>query len=116
MRVTVTDEVEDRFPLASAGHVGLQPNLAGAALDLVGVGTCFFRQWRQHPAKLDDIPIPVIPIVEQLKILQDFVNGHGCADAGGMAHIYSPEGRKESGVNAYYRFSRTSGSRNRWHA
>ena len=51
-----------------------QPNLASAALDLVGIDVGTVRQWCQCAAKLDDIAIAVVPLIEQRKILNDLVN------------------------------------------
>jgi hypothetical protein len=34
------------------------------------------RHWRKHAAELDDVPVAVVPIVQQRKILSDLVDGH----------------------------------------
>ena len=53
-----------------------EPDLAGAALHLVGGGMLGFRHRIEGPAEFDDIPIAVVPLVEQRKIIPDFVDGH----------------------------------------
>ena len=73
MRVTVAFEREDR-PGRSFGLTWVSTDPAGTALDLVGIDVGAVRQWRQGAAKLDDISIAVIPLIEQLEILNDLGN------------------------------------------
>src|SRR5262249_24762367 len=80
MGVAVASERE-HWPACAIGlNHRREPDLAGAALHLVGVGTGAFRQWLERTAKLDDVPITVVPFLQQRKILDDFVErgGIGC--------------------------------------
>src|SRR4029077_3789453 len=54
--------------------MGEQPDLAGTALDLVGIDMGAVRQWRQGAATLDDISIASILLIERLEILTDLGN------------------------------------------
>src|SRR3981081_1541778 len=51
-----------------------EPDLAGAALHLVGGGMLGFRHRGQRAAEFDDVPVAVVPIVQQRKIIPDFVD------------------------------------------
>jgi hypothetical protein len=55
-------------------ETGLEPDLAGTALDLVDVVVRIFRQRLHEPAELDNVAIPLLPIVEQLEIGNDFID------------------------------------------
>src|ERR1700737_1498419 len=62
--VAIADEFEDRSRLALGLDLGRKPDLAGAALHLVGVDSCRLRQRLERTSELDDISITVVPIVE----------------------------------------------------
>jgi len=53
-----------------------EPDLAGAALHLVGGGMLGVRHRIKRAAELDDIPVAVVPVVQQRKIIPDFVDRH----------------------------------------
>src|SRR6266700_3506337 len=54
-------------------HAGCEPNLAGAALDLVRFGTLPLRERAQAAAEFDDIAVTVVPLLEQRKVVEDLV-------------------------------------------
>src|SRR5215813_10831173 len=53
-----------------------EPNLAGAALDLVGVLAIVRIEGIKRAAKLDHVTVPIVPLVEQGKIVDDLVDRH----------------------------------------
>src|SRR3984893_6648726 len=76
MRVAVAEIVQQRFVGSAAVDLLCEPNLAGAALHLVYGGMLGFRHGIQRAAEFDDIPIAVVPIVQERKIIPDFVDRH----------------------------------------
>src|SRR5262249_60274593 len=54
-----------------------EPHLAGAALHLVGVGPGAVRPRPERTAELDDVPVTVVPLLQQRKVLDDFVERGG---------------------------------------
>src|SRR5258708_15154058 len=71
MGVTVAEIGKYRFVAAVTADVFCEPNLAGAALDLVGCGMCRFRHRLPRPADFDDIPVTILPIVQHCKLIPD---------------------------------------------
>src|SRR5688572_24900729 len=71
--IAVADEAELRFGFLAVGDEGLQPYLAGAALNLVPGGAEAFSEFGQLAAELDDIFVPVLPFIENGKILFDLL-------------------------------------------
>src|SRR5262249_34921877 len=55
---------------------GVEPHLAGAALDLVCVVPRLVRQWCQASSELDHISVAIVPVVEQREIVDDFLDCH----------------------------------------
>ena len=53
-----------------------EPDLADAALHLVGRGMLGLRHRIERAAEFDDVPVAVVPIVQQRKIIPDFVDRH----------------------------------------
>ena len=53
----------------------LEPDLARAAAHLVGIVVRLRRQRRQHPAELDDVAIALVPVVQELEVRDDLVDG-----------------------------------------
>ena len=76
MGVAFAKEMEVRGAVAAIDR-GCEPNLADAALNLVGGVACVFREWLKGTAKLDDIAIAVLPIVEKLEIGKDRLEAYG---------------------------------------
>ncbi len=74
MGVAVALEGQHRTGGAVAFYMGEQPDLAGAAAHFVGLAVGAFRQRLQRAAKLDDIAIAVVPLIEQREILNDVVD------------------------------------------
>ena len=58
---------------------GRKPDLAGAALHLVGVVAGGVGQRRQRAAELDQIAVAVVPLLQKFEILDDLVDRHGCS-------------------------------------
>src|SRR6266699_3322901 len=79
MGIAVAHERQHRTIPSVRANRRRQPNLACAALHLAGLIAVPLVERREAPPQLDDIKIAVIPIVEQRKIVDDFVNGHGFA-------------------------------------
>src|SRR5436305_8504297 len=82
MRVAVAEIAQHRFARALAGKFSRQPDLTGATLHLVGGGVLGLRHRIQRAAEFDDIPVAVVPVVEQREIIPDFVY---CRHLGGMS-------------------------------
>ena len=75
------------YPCVSAGravrpHAGFQPDLADAAAHLGGLVAIALRHRRQRAAELDDIAVAILPIVEELEIRDNLVNGHRTKGSG----------------------------------
>src|SRR5215510_7321191 len=90
MGIAVAGEGEQGPALAVRMHGGREPNLAGAALHLVRVGTVALGQRAQTAAELDDIAVAVVPLLEQRKVVDDLVErrqGVGWGRGHGSAHI-----------------------------
>lgn len=76
MRVAVALEIQHGL-FAAAVDVARQPDLAGAALNLVPGGMLGVGHRGQRAAKFDHIAIAVVPLIEQFEIVPDVVDGHG---------------------------------------
>ncbi len=74
MGVAVAVESQHRTVAAIRLDGRREPHLAGAAPHLVGVVAGGFRQRRQRAAKLDQIAVAVVPLLQQLEILNDLVD------------------------------------------
>src|SRR5258706_450980 len=73
MRVAIAEIVEVRFAAIAVDLLG-EPDLAGAAVDLVGGGVLGLRHRIQRAAEFDDVAVAVVPLVQQRKIVPDFVD------------------------------------------
>ena len=63
-----------------------------------------FRHWIERAAKFDDVPVAVVPVVQQRKIIPDFVDRHRVPQARFQAIYRIAGGRKR------YRRARNGGS------
>ena len=72
MGVGIAAKLDDG--IGTLANSGGQPDLADAALDLVFVDPEFIGERRQCLAELDDVAIAVLPLVEEGKIVADFLN------------------------------------------
>ncbi len=72
MGVAVADKAQAWAVSARVDQRG-EPDLADAALHLVGGGAVFLGQGLEPPSKLDDVAITVLPVVEKLEIGKDLV-------------------------------------------
>src|SRR5215813_6969963 len=83
MCIAVAYERQQRPGLAIVLAIGLhrrrQPDLAGTALHLVGIVAVLLVKRRKRTAELDDVAVAVVPLVQQRKVLDDLVYGHGLA-------------------------------------
>src|SRR5262249_18702080 len=75
MGVAVAAIIDARLAVVSIDAFG-QPHLADAALHLVLRRMLLLRQWLQRATEFDDIAVAVIPLVQQLEIVPDFVDRH----------------------------------------
>src|SRR5215813_9730205 len=80
VRVAVTDEIEPWAVGAVGPDLAGEPDLAGASLDLVGVGTLRLGQRRERPPEFDHVAVAIVPIVEERKVVRDLVDGHAVAE------------------------------------
>src|SRR5260370_3591997 len=77
MRVAVATKRQHRAGLAVRLDLGVEPDLAGAALHLVDVVPRLLRKRIQVPPELDDIAVAIVPIIEKREIVDDFLDRHG---------------------------------------
>ena len=64
-------KLSDRPAGAVRAHLGLEPDLAGAALHLVASLRAALRNRRKRAAELDDVAVAVVPLVEQREIVEN---------------------------------------------
>ena len=76
MRIAVAEIIQHGLVAVAAVDLLGEPDLAGAALHLVGGGMLGFRHRIQRAAEFDDVPVAVVPVVQQRKIIPDFVDRH----------------------------------------
>ena len=74
MGVAVAFECQYGAGRAVSAHGGIEPDLAGAALNLIGVVMRGSRQRRQFPPEFNQIAITVVPIVEDREIVGNVVD------------------------------------------
>ena len=79
MGVAVALEAEHDSAIGSALCLGCEPQLAGAAADLVSVRAVGLGQGGQAPAELDDVAVAVLPIVEESEVGSDRIERHPIA-------------------------------------
>ena len=75
-RVAVTMKEEAGF-VARPLHASGEPDLAGAAANLVFRRSLVVRQSRKQFAEFDDIAVAIFPLIEKFEIGDDLVNVHG---------------------------------------
>ena len=76
MGVAIAQIFQPRFAVAAAIDLPGEPDLADAAIDLVLGGMLGLRHRIKHAAEFDDVPVAVVPFVQQLEIVPDFVDRH----------------------------------------
>src|SRR5215831_19253665 len=81
MSIAVAGKSQHRAAGAVTAHSSIEPDLAGAALNLVGVAMCRLRQWRQFAPQLNQIAIAIVPVIQDPKIADDLVNVSHCVQA-----------------------------------
>jgi hypothetical protein len=74
VRVAVATVVQSFFAFGVRLQFAHQPNLADAAPNLVGAVVRFFAQRLERMPKLDDIAIPILPIIEGSKVFANDVD------------------------------------------
>src|SRR5262245_32355200 len=83
--IAVTLKAEDGGFAGSGAAFAGKPNLAGAAAHPIGLGAQGLGQWRQGSAKLDDITVAVLPVIEERKVGPDAVDRHELSVAWNLA-------------------------------
>src|SRR6516164_5390361 len=81
MGIAVAGKSQHWTARAVRANSGVEPDLARAALDLVGIAMRRLRQRRQFAPQLNQIAIAIVPIVQDRKIADDLVNVSHCAQA-----------------------------------
>src|SRR5258708_7359710 len=107
MRVPVAEIVQHRLA-AIAVDLLRQPDLAGTALHLVALGMLGLRHRPQRAAEFNDVPIAVVPVLQQRKIVPDFVDGHDGPRSPPANHIWVRKRSKASGLSGKFRPRRPS--------
>ena len=74
MGVAVAEIGQHRLALVVALELARQPDLAGAALHLVGVVAVGVGKGRQRAAELDQIAVAIVPLIQQREIVDDLVD------------------------------------------
>src|SRR5262249_21087990 len=77
MCVAVAFQIEDGAPFVLTGNLGLEPHLARAAAHLVLVAIGSRVQRIETAAKLDEVAVAVLPLVQIIKILDDLIERRG---------------------------------------
>src|SRR5215467_4588830 len=85
MSIAVAGKTQHWAARAIRAHGGVEPDLARAALDLVGIAMRRLRQRRQFAPQLDQIAIAIVPVVQDRKIADDLVNVSHCVQARTLA-------------------------------
>src|SRR5262249_17354479 len=81
MGIAVAGKSQHRAADTIRAHSGIEPDLAGAALNLVGIAMRRLRQWRQFAPQLDQIAIAIVPVVQDRKIADDLLTVSHCVQA-----------------------------------
>src|SRR3954471_8575703 len=95
MGVAVAEIAQHRLAAAVARKLARQPDLAGATLHLVGGGMLGLRHRIQRAAEFDDIPVAVVPILQQRKIIPDLVDIAHRGPAVSWRDIYRSAGERK---------------------
>ena len=82
MGVGIAAEREAPRPIT----LGDEPDLAGAAAHLIGLGVLGLGQRRQPAAEIDQMPIALLPIAQQVEFVGEFVDGGLDAWMHGLVH------------------------------
>src|SRR6516165_1385542 len=81
MGIAVAGKSQHRAAGAIRAHSGIEPDLAGAALNLVGIAMRRLRERRQFAPQLNQIAIAIVPVVQDRKIAEDLLNVSHCVQA-----------------------------------
>src|SRR5215218_5047553 len=100
MRVAVSEIAHQRFVRFAAIDPSGEPDLAGAALDLVFGGMLGLRHRIECAAEFDHVPVAVVPVVQQCKIVPDLVDRHGFPHSKAEADAYIRPPETESDMRA----------------
>src|SRR5436190_23903423 len=74
MGITIAGKSQHWAARAVRAHSGVEPDLARAALNFVGMAMRRLRQRRQFAPQLNQIAIAIIPVVQDREIANDLVN------------------------------------------
>src|SRR5947207_8800453 len=72
--ITIAGKSQHWAARAVRPHSGVEPDLARAALNLVGIAMRRLRQRRQFAPQLNQIAIAIIPVVQDCEIAGDLLN------------------------------------------
>ena len=81
MGITIAGKSQHWAARAVRANRGVEPDLARAALNLVGIAMRRRRQRRQFAPQLNQIAIAIVPVVQDRKIADDLVNVSHCVQA-----------------------------------
>src|SRR6516164_3672431 len=81
MGIAVAGKSQHRAAGAIRAHGGVEPDLACAALNLIGIAMRRVGQRRQFAPQLNQIAIAIVPVVQDRKIADDLVNVSHCVQA-----------------------------------
>src|SRR4051794_22749805 len=100
MGVAVSEIAQQRFARIAAIDPSGEPDLTGAALDLVFGGMLGLRHRVECAAEFDHVPVAVVPVVKQCKIVADLVDCHGFPHSRAEAETYIGPPGTESDMRA----------------
>src|SRR6516165_5146128 len=81
MGIAIADKSQHWAARAVRAHSGVEPDLARATLNLVGIAMRRLRQRRQFAPQLNQIAIAIVPVVQDRKIAEDLLNVSHCVQA-----------------------------------
>src|SRR5450631_4783584 len=81
MGIAIASQVEDRTPQIVLRGAGLDPHLARASADFGALVTGGVFQGFETAAKLDQIAVAVLPIVEVFEVFDNFAESRGSPNA-----------------------------------
>ena len=74
-RIAVADKLDVPHTVLLE-HGCIEPDLADAAGHLVFIGMLLDRQWFQILAQFDDVTVTVLPIVQEVEVLDNRIDRH----------------------------------------
>ncbi len=91
VRIAVAAKMKDRPAILVRSRLALDPNLAHAASNLVGVVVRAFGQRLQRATEFDHIAVAIFPIVQKSEVFADRFNRRQYGARGEcLRHAYNP--------------------------